>query len=53
MVGKLDRAMYGARDAPATWQAELEKTMSELGFRPVVSSLCMAIRRGEFALWMI
>ena len=23
MVGKLDKAMYGTRDAPAAWQAEL------------------------------
>ena len=41
MVGKLDKAMYGMRDAPAAWQAELEKTMIELGFRPVVSTPCL------------
>ena len=29
------------RDAPAAWQAELEKTMIELGFRQVVSSRCL------------
>ena len=28
MVGKLDKALYGTRDAPAAWQAELEKTMT-------------------------
>ena len=38
MVSKLDKAMYGTRDAPAVWQAEVEKTMIELGFRPVVST---------------
>ena len=27
MVGKLDKAMYGTRDAPAAWQAELGKTL--------------------------
>ena len=41
MVGKLDKAMYGMRDAPAAWQAELEKTMIELDFRPVVSTPCL------------
>ena len=41
MVGKLDKAMYGTRDAPAAWQAELEKTLVELGFRPVVSTPCL------------
>ena len=41
MVGKLDKAVYKARDAPAAWQAELEKTMIELGFRPVASTPCL------------
>ena len=41
MAGKLDKAMYGTRDAPAAWQAELEKTMIELGFRPVVFTPCL------------
>ena len=41
MVVKLDKAMYGTRDALAAWQAELEKTMIELGFRPVVSTSCL------------
>ena len=40
-VGALDKAMYGTKDAPAAWEAELEKTMVKLGFRPVVSSLCL------------
>ena len=35
MVGKLDTAMYCTRDIPAAWQAKLETTMIELGFRPV------------------
>ena len=41
MVDKFDKAMYGTRDAPAAWQAELEKTMIELGFRPFVSTPCL------------
>ena len=41
LVGKLDKAMYGTRDAPAEWQAELERTMIKLGFRPVVSTPCL------------
>ena len=40
-MGTLDKAMYGTKDAPAAWQAELEKTMVKLGFRPVVSGLCL------------
>ena len=31
LVGKLDKAMYGTRDALAEWQAELERTMIKLG----------------------
>ena len=49
--------MYGTRDAPAEWQAELERTMIKLGFRPVVSTLaCIAILRSMSLLldmWMI
>ena len=41
LVGKLDKAMYGTRDAPAEWQAELEKTMFKLVFRQVVSTPCL------------
>ena len=41
MVGKLDKAMFGTRDAPAALRAELEKTMIELGFRLVVSTPCL------------
>ena len=41
MVGKLDKAMCGTRDAPAAWQVELEKTLIEVGFRPVVSTPCL------------
>ena len=41
VVGKLDKTMYGTRDAPAEWQAELERTMIQLGFRPVVSPPCL------------
>ena len=41
LVGELDKAMYGTRDAPAEWQAELERTMIKLGFRPVVSTPCL------------
>ena len=41
LVGKLDKAMYGTRDAPAEWQAEMERTMIKLGFRPVVSTPCL------------
>ena len=41
LVGKLEKAMCGTRDARAEWQAELERTMIKLGFRPVVSNPCL------------
>ena len=41
MVGKFDNAMCGTRDAPVAWQAELEKTVFEVGFRPVVCTPCL------------
>ena len=41
LVRKLDKAMDGTRDAPAEWQAELERTKIKLGFRPVVSTPCL------------
>jgi len=33
-VGKLNRALYGTRDAPTLWQKELGKTLAALGFTP-------------------
>ena len=32
IVGKLDRAMYGTRDAPLIWQGEVRRVMHKLGF---------------------
>ena len=37
----LDKAMYGTRDAPVEWQAELERTMVQLGFVAVQSTPCL------------
>ena len=31
-MGKLEKAMYGTRDAPQVWQEEVRNTMTELGF---------------------
>ena len=31
-MGKLERAMYGTRDAPQVWQEEVRNTMEGLGF---------------------
>ena len=44
------RGVYGTRDA---LQEELEKTMVELGFQLIVSTLCFYFitRRWEFVLW--
>ena len=45
MVSKLDKALYGTRDALAAWQAELEKTMTSFVhslpvLSPVVENSC-------------
>ena len=32
VVGKLEKAMYGTRDAPQIWQGEVRKVMKKLGF---------------------
>ena len=37
----LTRPCMGPENAPAAWQAELGKTLVELGFRPVVSTSCL------------
>ena len=36
-MGKLERAMYGTRDAPQVWQEEVRKTMDQLGFKECVA----------------
>ena len=33
ILGRLIRAMYGCRDAPQIWQAEVAKAMTAIGFR--------------------
>ena len=42
MGGKLMRAMHGTRDAPMTWQKEVTKTMTSLGFE------CSALQPAVF-----
>jgi len=44
-VGRLIKAMYGTRDAPQVWQAEVRRTMEELGFKPLVSTPCVYVNR--------
>ena len=41
LVGKLDKAMYGTRDAPAMWQEELERTLTASGFVASVATPCV------------
>ena len=41
MVGMLDKAMYGTRDAPVEWQNEVGKTMMGIGFVAVRSTPCL------------
>ena len=36
-MGKLEKAMYGTRDAPQVWQEEVRKTMEDLGFEECVT----------------
>ena len=36
-MGKLERAMYGTRDAPQVWQEEVRGTMNPLGFQECVT----------------
>ena len=38
VVGKLERSLYGTRDAPQIWQDELKSSMEELGFRSCLSN---------------
>ena len=40
-VGKLIKAMYGTRDAPAVWQLELEGTLRDMGFVTSKSTPCL------------
>ena len=42
-VGRLVKAMYGTRDAPQVWQAEVKKTMGELGFKALISTPCVYV----------
>ena len=36
-MGRLEKAMYGTRDAPQVWQEEVRGTMEELGFSECVT----------------
>ena len=40
-VGRLRRAMYGTRDAPAEWQKVVSKVMKELNFVPSSTTPCL------------
>ena len=44
-VGKLDKAMYGTRDAPAVWQTELESKLCDLGFTGCITTPCLYIQK--------
>lgn len=33
IVGKLEKAMHGARDAPQSWGAMLKELMTKMGFK--------------------
>ena len=40
-VGKLNKAMYGTRDAPAVWQRLVRRIMTKLGFRASKTMACV------------
>ena len=42
-MGKLERSLYGTRDAPQIWQEELRGTMEELGYQTCLSNPGMYI----------
>ena len=41
IVGKLDKAMYGTRDAPLVWRQEVKKTLEALDFYGSTASPCV------------
>ncbi len=41
MCGKLEKAMYGTRDAAQNWEREYESTFTNLGFKQGRSSPCL------------
>ena len=45
-VGRLLKAMYGTRDAPQVWQAEISGTLEMLGFHQSVGSPCVYYNTG-------
>ena len=45
MVGRLEKAMYGTRDAPALWQAEVRSQMEALGFEVSPAYPCVYFHR--------
>ena len=44
-VGKLNKAMYGTRDAPAEWSRLVKSMMVELNFVPLITSACVYMNR--------
>ena len=45
MCGRLVKSLYGTRDAPMIWAAEVSRTMQELGFKPCRSQPCVFYHR--------
>ena len=41
MVGRLLKAMYGTRDAPAIWQQEVRRVLTAIGFRKCSTTPCV------------
>ena len=43
LLGKLQKAMCGARDVPMVWQQEVKAAMKELEFEPSASTPCLYV----------
>merc|ERR1711994_864042 len=43
MMGLLNKAMYGLRDAPQVWQQEARRLMSGMGFCESITSPCVYV----------
>ena len=53
MCGKLRKSMYGTRDAAKKWEAEYQKTMTELGFKTGKATTCAFHHEGRNVMAVI
>ena len=46
-VGRLNKAMYGTRDAPAAWSRLVRKMLMDLGFTPCRTAACVFVHHSR------